>query len=382
MVLNYSNLFFFQKEKGGFPPFSFNINTLTESKRGKIFRLASMLFLLLSLAYCGGSRQGEPLRKNVDLTSCFKTFLTAQDLENFGFEHLTNQHMSPPYFVHDSYYLANSGDKRIVKITGNKLVKSYQAAGQAGGEFMSTGQIFLNDTKTLAVFDPLKRSILLFDLDLNYISEKKIAKSFITQIVKLKENRYIVVNVLGDFVFNFIDEKFNIVENFIKKDRKIYYKKLGLMQSKQGMILNENTAACTIPLQPTRQCFVDIYDIPTMKKILVLKWKNSFPIPSQNDIENYKNIHAFGATFKLNEYYWIQNAFYCKKISLNANENVREVEELIFNDKGQLLLQQSKFPYSVIPSNDKNRVFAKDEDCNILVADISDIRKKLSNSNK
>jgi len=341
-----------------------------------------MVVLALSLVYCGGSKQDEPLRKNVDLASCFKTFLTAQDLENAGFEHISNMYIIAPFFVGDNYYLQNSGDKKIVKFRGNQAVKSYQAAGQAGGEFMAMGQIFLHDPNTLAVFDPLKKSILLFDLDLNYISEKKLSQSYVTQIMKISRDRYIISSFFGEYVFSFLDQNFKEVEGFIKINPKSPSKKLIPQLFNQGIFIDENTVAFTSPLQLTSNCFVDIYDIPTRRKTLVLKWKNSFPIPSQSELNQFKKFHALGNTYKYSGYYWVQNIFYPKKITLNLNNIEWELEELIFNDKGQFLFQQLKFPYTVIPSNDKKRVFAKDEDCNILVADISDIRKKLSNSNK
>ncbi len=336
-----------------------------------------MVVLALSLVYCGGSKQDEPLRKNIDLASCFKTFLTVQDLENFGFEHLAFPHMGIPFFVGDSYFLGNSGDKRMVKIKGNKVVKSYQAYGQAGGEFMAMGPFFLQDPNTISIHDTVKGSILLFDLDLNYLSEKRMSTSFINQITKITEDRYIASVHNRDFIFYFLDKDFNVLERFLKADRKTPFKKMFSFMMGTGMILDEKTAAYTILWQTNRDAFVDIYDIHTRKKTLTLKWKSPYPLPTQKDIDQRRNIYFAGGTVKCSEFYFIFNTF-AKNISINPNEVVSEIELVIFNDKGQLLFQKTKFPFPFVSSNDKKHVFAVDEDCNILVADISDIRKKLN----
>ena len=115
----------------------------------------------------------------------------------------------------------------------------------------------------------------MFDLDLNYLKEIRV-KNFFLDLARTGQGltaRQFTMET--EDVFAFLDENFNVVETFLKANKKRPFKKFIPGQVNHGYFLDQRHVAYTYAKYPYKECKIDIYDLDTRKMVLTLKWEQS-----------------------------------------------------------------------------------------------------------
>jgi hypothetical protein len=327
-----------------------------------------LLVVIVFLAFCSPVEKNRTSKKkNID--EYFKKFITIDTLESVGFEHI-NIHDFSMLFYKEYLYILNQGDFMVAKFKGNTPLKVYKAKkGQAPKEFIDPRHLVLYDPGTIGVYDVTKLSVLLFDLDLDYLREIRV-KNYFLDLARTGQGltaRQFTIET--ENVFAFLDENLNIMETFLKANNKRPFKNFNLLQVNHGHFLDQRLAAYTYAKYPYKNCNIDIYDLETRKMLLTLKWDQSHS-PTQADIDTGRNNYYSWYAGKHGRYFVLQNTFYK---DLQDKDPIKEM--LIFDEKGTLILRKN-FPHMLLRfkkiQNDSVLYFL-DENEDISLIDIKDI---------
>jgi hypothetical protein len=316
--------------------------------------------LLIILCSCGSK---EKTLGKEDFEDKFKILLSESDLASAGFENLDPNKFG--LLVKDPFlYVFNSDDKMIVKFQGKNPVKKYKASGPGPKEFLNIRSEFFDTPNTIAVFDMMKKSVLYFDLDLNFIKEIKLINQFFR--LGKTDSGYIGLLIDVDYIFALLDKNFNTVESFIKPNRKAAFEKMYPFMLYKGYLVDERTVAHSERVFTKKDCIVDIYDLVQKKIIVTLKWQQR-NTPTQKDI-NRRYLYNAGGVYKYDTCYIDQN-WYSKGIDISKVK----ADFLIFKTNGECVLNRFDPDYTLLYSNDKSRIYLYFEEKGIYVANAKDI---------
>jgi hypothetical protein len=305
--------------------------------------------------------------KDLKILHKARQYLSIQELEDAGFKYFRASSFNL-LFKSKYLYLFSKKDYRIVKFEDKKPLKVYQTKrGQAPGEFLNPHGLFFYAHDTLATFDLMKKSLLLFDLELNYLDERRTPALGLS--LKKSGNGFLAFGNFGDKLFARMDNDFNVVETFVDVNKKVPFKNMLPQLYNVGQLLDEQTVAYSTWLYVNKDCKIDIFDINQKKVILSLKWEQPYPPLTEKDFNARRNWYGGGLIKKFKNCYVVENGF-TKVVSMNPDILFHL---LIFKENGELFFQQNKFPYHIIHSNDDSRIFLFDDDRGILYIDIEDI---------
>lgn len=315
-------------------------------------RYVVTLIMVLVLFACTG--KDTPTARNTVVKP--ELFISLKDLEHFGFEHIDAANFNI-LFIETTPYILNTIDNMVVKYPGDEKILKYKASGQGPGEFIRSRSIFKYDTKTIAIFDITKSSILFFDLDLNFIKETKILPYCRKIYHTSKANEFIAFGDFGPHVFALLDGNFTVANSFIEANTRTSFKNVFPSFINMGYILDGTKIAHTSWLYITRECQVDIYTIPGKKKINSLSWTQSHN-PTQKNIDESTDQYASYLVVKTGDYVVVFNKFF-KTI---PGKSVNDL--MVFDNNGQCVYRNEKFPYDLIQccnSPGEPRIFVQNE---------------------
>lgn len=288
-------------------------------------------------------------------------WLERKTLEKLGFLRITSDMRLLKY---KGFYLLNCQDKILIKIKDNVPERKYSADGQGPGEFVRPQSLFQYNDNSIAVFDITKQSILLFDLNLNFLDEKKLIAP-IRDIDRMND----CFIAFGDFNPNYFarfDKQLNRVETFQEIPKKVSIKNTFPTFFYKGFLLSENELAATNWLFTETKCRIFIIDPFTKQRKLTLEWKNPFPFIGK-DFAKMSETYSMFWMNKFGRYYVVQ-VQYAEKSSKNSSY------KLLFFDLNGRMVNQSEFDNEIIQisvvGSSENRVFFVDDKENIAYLDL------------
>lgn len=300
----------------------------------KIFLTIVSALLLIS---CSGNKEiEEKQQKEIEPT----VLLTSTQLEKYGFEKIDAFHFIL-YHLDDGFILANYKDKNIIRYKSPEDVRQYNAAGQGPGEFLALGDIFKYDNKTIGVYDLIKKSVLLFDTDLNYKKEIKTNPKTV-RIAPIKGSKdFVAFGFFDGNVFAILDRDFKIKETFIKEITKSRLPRMYPRSLNCAHFLNERKFAFTQNWYTEKTCRADIYNIDGKKTGLTLKWEQD-RLPTKNDRVKLINRYSSYQIIDYDGFLLVLNNF------LKDIKTPPTFDLIIFDNKGKIKYRDKKFPYSAI----------------------------------
>lgn len=296
----------------------------------------------------------------------FKPFISIKTLEDLGFLYIDQIYISI-LFHKGSFYVQSNKDGIIAKFEGKKATKVYKPTqGQGPAEFGAPGKLFIYSPDTLAIFDALRRSLMLYDLDLNLKSEKRIPLT-VYEVKNTSDGSFLARGIFGySHHIARLDKNFNVIETFFK----INFDKIKKRLHESILIIDENTISYFPNVQLERDCKIEIYDVSQKKFILSLKWRQPHPLPGRNKSRIIENRYYTGTPKDYGDYFVVQSLFLT-----DFSSRTGKPDFLVFSKKGELVLQINDFPYYMISTNHKNQIFVFVEDEGYYTASLEDILK-------
>lgn len=332
--------------------------------------MKKIIILLISVFFtiCYSSLPGnaEYKRKNLEP----KILLTSDQLEKCGFVRIDGSNFRL-YQLEDGFILGNIKDNTIIRYKSPRDIRQYQQRGAGPGEFLYANRIFKYDCHTIGIHDFRKKSVLLFDLDLNYQKEFKVDTK-IERISALKgENRYIAFGFFKKKVFAILDRDFKIKETFFPAVTKSRLPRMYLSMLNSGHFLNENRFAFTRQYYTEKICTVDIYNVDTRKVILTLKWEHDRR-NTEKDRLKLENLYISSQIMEYDGYYVILN-YFTKKVKAPLVHDF-----IIFDKEGNIRYRDKNFPYDIIfiTNTPKSRLYLITEDEDLAFIQFSDFVKQ------
>lgn len=296
-----------------------------------------------------------------------KVILTSAQLEKLGFEKFEAKFFLM-YLLKDGFILGNVKDNNIIRYKSPDDIRQYRAKGEGPAHFLRVLNIFKYDEQTIGVFDNLKNSVLLFDLDLNYMRELRV-NPFFQRISSLKGDRqFIALGLFKKKVFALLDQDFKIKEKFIDKNTTSRLPQMYSVILNHGYFLNESKFVFTRRYYDEKECHADIYDVDTRKVILTLRWEQDRR-PTKQDRLKLENNYYSKYVFEFEDYFVMTNLFVK---NLGA---IDKYDLIIFNKKGEIKYRDKNFPYYPIEifNNPKSRLYFITDNEDLAYIELKDL---------
>jgi len=333
--------------------------------------LSIILFVTLCFSLVSNAYPAPNPKQEAGKLPHFKIVIPVQQLESLGFESFSPSDFDI-VFHKESLYLFNYKDRRIVKFPGNKPGKTVAAEeGNERGKMLSPKSFFIYDSKTAAVYDYERKTILFYDLNLNFIDEKKIEGNY--SDIAVSDTRIIAFTPNDSHVAAFLDSRFKTAGKLVKAHKEIPFPGFYPRLSNQVYFMKDGLAAHTPWLQTRKMCKIEIYDLKKRRPapILSLSWKQPYEV-DMSSFERRLDLYFTSSAVKTGPFYVVQNSV------------VRSIGELaydllVFNADGTLR-HRTEFPYRFIrcqtDSREKDGVFyALDDESNIVGIELGDLLK-------
>jgi len=336
------------------------------------FYLALVMGAIVLTVGCSSNPGKEELLPPRDIPKYAHVMIPAGTLEETGFEHF-GEYPFDLAFKGDSLYILNFRDQLIAKFDTRSMkpLKIFKAAyGQAPQEILTPRSLFLLNDNRVAVLDVRNLKILFFDPDLNYLEELKNKTDFDKIYCNGQKPPIAMLDYTASDVIAFLDSRFEVKDSFIKANKKIPFDRFYPMLLNMIYFMNNNTAAHTYYIYPSKNCKIDIYDITSRKKTITLSWDQPFT-PNQKDVYAVKNLYSCYYVGKHGRYYVVITHI-IKNLQSHGTYNL-----LVFDEKGRLLLLQES-PYRFInytTDREDPRVYFMDDNENISYIDIPGLMK-------
>lgn len=334
----------------------------------KLFLLLLTVLLLISYSYSHENKKKQ--KATIEPT----VLLTAAQLEKYGFVSLDGEEFLL-LFLDEGFILSNYKDKLLIRYKSPDDVRQYKEYGKGPGQFLAPGDMFKYDDQTIGMFDLIKKSVLLFDLDLNYLGEIKVDPKT-ARISSLGDsNRFIAFGYFKGKIFAFLDRDFKIMETFVPEVTKGPFPGLTPTHLNFGYFLNNSQFAYSLTYFTGKECSADIYDADTKEISLTLKWEQDH-LPTKEDKKQLKNRYYRGTIHSHNGYYLVLNAF------MRDMYAMPKYDLIIFDQKGKIRFRDKDFPYSPIIniySTPKSRIYFITEDENLAYLDFNDLLAQSKN---
>jgi len=289
-------------------------------------------------------------------------------LEKAGFEHMDAKHFSL-LIDNDTLYILNKKDFLVVKFTSNKPGRAYKEKGQGPGSFLNPRSMFFSNKQEPAIFDTIKKSIVFFDLDLNYKREIRVNTNF-NDVIALKKG-FAASGDFGNFLFATLDSQFKIIDTFVNVTTTVPFANLPPAALNCGYLSMGDQVAHTAWLFTSKTCKVNIIDANSKKKTVGLEWEQRHS-PTQKDIDSRSNMYSSFYVGKHGKFYVVSNLF-------NKSISAPDVGDLlIFDSHGKLISRDDDFPYGIVKSFNTagdSRVYFFDEERGLLFFDLSGLKK-------
>lgn len=330
--------------------------------KGKLVLVSLMMATLLP--FC--SETGTKITAKKNIAKHIKKFMTSEVLEETGFEHFAGV----DYFLllkSKDFYIFNEKDFMIAKFTGNKPQRIFKTReGQAPKEMINPTSFFLYDKDTIAVFDIAKASILLFDLDLNYIKEFKVDSRF-GRMNRVGENLVaMLTSIKQENVFAILDSNFNIVNTFVIANQKLPFERFIPRFMNAGYFPGKNLLAHSYWCFPYKKCHVNIHDL-NGELVVTLPWEQPFT-PNEKTFKEGKGLYGSNYVGKHGSYYAVQCSY--SKVLFGP----RNYEFMIFDQEGTLKYK-GDFPYIILETSNRGidtKIYFMDDDESISYIDVTD----------
>lgn len=334
-----------------------------EMTKGKIAVIIPIIVVLLH--FCSGTNTPNPSYEKKDIKDHFHKIFTVEAFEKAGFEHFDGQ-VFQLLFKNEALYIFNKEDFLIAKYAGNKLQRVFKTnKGQAPAEMITPGSLISYDNDTIAVFDFAKMSILLFDLDLNYIKEIKTDSRF-RRMDRVGVDLVAMLNYKNEDVFAILDKNFKIVNTIVRANNKIPFERFWPTLLNMGYFLEKNLVAHSYWVFPREECNVNIHKL-NGDMVAMLTWEQPF-IPTAKSIREGTNIYSCIYVGKYGSYFAVQNSH--SKTLLGSKKHY---DFLIF-DQGGSLKYRGDFPYSILKTSNSpkaTRIYFLDDEEGISTVDVT-----------
>lgn len=329
----------------------------------KILLLLLLLFLLIS---CSNNDRGNGKKQLKEIEK--KVLLTAEQLEKAGFMRLDGKYFSLYLLEDDGFILFHMKENIMIRYKSPDDIRQYQAHGQGPGQFLRLSYIFKYDEQTIGIHDTLKKSVLLFDMDLNYKNEIKIDPRIETISPLSHGNGFIAFGFFGGKVFAFLDRDFNIKETFFTEVKKGRLSNLYRRNLNYGKFLNNDRFIFTRDYYVDKICRVDIYSANARKLMQKLEWEQDH-LPTEKDNIELKNRYTFCRFFEYDGFYLMVNGF-LKDMSTQPVYDL-----IIFEKSGKIIYRDKKFPQNPVKLNNapKSRLFFITDDEALAYIEVKDL---------
>lgn len=202
--------------------------------------------------------------------------------------------------------------------------------------------------------------MLFFDNDLNFKKEIKLGKDLSGSILKITKINDLVY-AFGNFQTNYLavlDNDFNIKTTFRRIPTVVPFKHVYPFFLYMAYWLDGGEIATTSWVYYSKDCEVDILNAKTGRKKLSLSWQSPIS-PNQADVTARKNMYGCHYILRAGSRYVVETIF-------AKDLNSRQLELIVFDDKGNLLTQM-KTQYDLIRTHEKDasKIYFVDDNDNI-----------------
>ncbi len=215
-------------------------------------------------------------------------------------------------------------------------------------------KVFLTEKGDPSVFDIAKRSIFLFDRNLNFIKEIKVTPSI--RNIEYVNNRIYAFGSFAENCFAEMSSDYHIAGTFRKKPVKAPFDNVYQIFLYYGSFL-EKEIAYTSWGYYEKVCSVEIFDGSSESTKAELMWDNPH-IPTREDIANFRNMYFCNRIGETEDYYIVQTR-YTPVLKKGTYRNLR-----VFSKAGR---QVALIPVeSDLVNSTKGRLYSFDNQSNIV----------------